>query len=209
MEFLKKIYQPWHKLRVRLHKRSYVLGALVHISSIIAVAFILIFVFTFYILQPYQVVGQSMQPTLQDGDRLFILRSGKIFSDIMGTDYIPKRGEIIVFHSSLKDNKWIKRVVGLPGERIVIKNNRITIYNDEFPGGFEPVLNLDPPLEAFPPNEQVVDRIIRKSEIFVIGDNRLPQQSSDSRGTLGNVSLEDVDGTVLIRVVPVSEFQLF
>ena len=145
-----------------------------HIASIVVIAFILIFFFTFYILQPYEVHGESMQPTLRDGDRLFILRSGKILSNMLGTDYIPRRGEIVVFQSRVEKAKWIKRIVGLPEERIVIKENKITIYNDEFPEGFEPIFELDPPLEAFPLNESVVDRIIKKGEVFVIGDNRLP-----------------------------------
>ena len=180
-----------------------------HVASIVVIAFILIFFFTFYILQPYEVNGESMQPTLHGGDRLFILRTGKIFSDLLGTDYIPQRGEIVVFQSKVKKEKWIKRIVGLPEERIVIKENRITIYNDEFPEGFEPILNLDLPLDAFPPNEAVVDRIIKKGEVFVVGDNRLPGKSSDSRGKLGNVSLDDIDGTVLIRIIPLSKLRLF
>ena len=180
-----------------------------HVGSIVFVAFVVIFVFTLSILQPYRVDGDSMFPTLQNNDRLFILRSGRIVADFFGTDYIPSRGEIIVFHSKLGDKKFIKRVIGLPEERIVIKNNRITVYNEEFPQGFEPQLDLDPPLEDFPPNEPVVDRVVGKGELFVIGDNRLPLQSSDSRQKLGNISLKDVDGTVLIRVVPLSDFRLF
>ena len=134
---------------------------------------------------------------------------GRIFADLFGTDYVPERGEIIVFESRLKDDKWIKRVVGLPGERVVIKNNQITIYNREFPQGFVFDAEFDPPLEDFPPDERVVDRIIGQGEAFVIGDNRLKGQSSDSRSALGNISLEDIDGSVLIRVVPLAEFRFF
>ena len=94
-----------------------------------------------------------MQPTLYHGDRIFILRSGKVWADILGADYVPKRGEIVVLESKLKDEKWIKRVVGLPGERVIIKNNIITIYNEEHPAGFVFELGADPPLEDFqPPN---------------------------------------------------------
>ena len=185
------------------------MGALMHVGTVVAIAFITIFVFTFYILQPYEVSGMSMYPTLHDGDRLFILRTGKIFANLFGTDYVPERGEIIVFESRVNDDKWIKRIVGLPGERVVIKNNKITIYNQEFPQGFELAIELDPPLEDFPPDERVVDRLVGQGEAFVIGDNRLKDQSSDSRKELGNISLEDIDGTVLIRVVPLSNFRFF
>ena len=209
MNIFRNIYRRWYAVRVHLHKRSYILGAMTHIASIILTAFILIFVFTLYILQPYRVQGDSMQPTLQNNDRLFILRLGKIVSNMLGIDYIPERGDIIVFHSKIKDDKWIKRVIGLPEERIVIKNNKVNIYNEEFPRGFELQLELNPLLPDFPIDEPVIDRIIRKGEIFVIGDNRLPQKSSDSRGTLGNISLQDIEGTVLIRVIPFSKFHLF
>ena len=209
MKLVKTIIGPWYRAKARLHRRSYVLGALMHVGTVVAVAFAAIFIFTFYILQPYEVSGMSMHPTLHDGDRLFILRTGKIFANLFGTDYVPERGEIIVFESRVNDDKWIKRIVGLPGERIVIKNNRITVYNREFPQGFEPKMDFDPPLADFPPDEKVVDRLVGQGEAFVIGDNRLKDQSSDSRRELGNISLEDIDGTVLIRVVPLADFRFF
>ena len=209
MNFLKRIYNRWYQLRVRLHKRNYILGALTHVTSIVIVAFLLVFIFTFYILQPYRVSGQSMEPTLRNGDRLFVWRAGKIMADFFGADYVPERGEIIVFQSQLRDDKWIKRVIGLPNERIVIKNNVITIYNEKFPEGFNLDLGLEPILPDFSPNEVVVDRIIGKGEVFVIGDNRLSQQSSDSRGPLGNISIQNIDGVVFLRMIPMKEVRLF
>ncbi|MYB40170.1 signal peptidase I [Candidatus Saccharibacteria bacterium] len=116
MRLIRAIIRPWYRAKVRLHRRSYVLGALMHVGTVVAIAFIAIFVFTFYILQPYEVSGMSMYPTLHDGDRLFILRTGKIFANLFGTDYVPERGEIIVFESRVNDDKWIKRIVGLPEE---------------------------------------------------------------------------------------------
>ena len=209
MNIFRSIYRRWYRFRVRLRQRHFLLGALAHVGSVVVMAFVLVLIFTLYILQPYRVSGESMMPTLSNGDRLFVLRSGKVAANTLGYNYVPKRGEIIVFHSKLRDNKWIKRVVGLPGERVVIRNNIITIYNEEHPEGFIFELATDPPLEDFPATEPVVDRIVGRGEIFVLGDNRLPQKSSDSRGTLGNIDLEDVDGTVVIRVVPVLEFRFF
>ena len=209
MDIIRRIYRRWQELRDRLKRRHYILGVLVHVGSVVVMAFITVFMFTLYILQPYRVDGASMQPTLENDDRLFILRSGKVVSDIFGIDFIPKRGDIVVLESKVNDKKWIKRVIGLPEERIVIKDKIITIYNEEFPAGFMPELNLKPELADFPSNEPVVDRIIGKGEVFVIGDNRLPRQSSDSRGSLGNISLDDIDGTVFVRVVPFAKFHFF
>ena len=209
MNILRSIYRRWYRFRVRLRRRHFLLGALAHVGSVVIMAFVLVLVFTLYILQPYRVSGESMMPTLSNGDRLFVLRSGKVAANALGYDYVPKRGEIVVFHSKLRDNKWIKRVIGLPGERIVIKNNIITIYSEERPEGFIFELEADPPLDTFPATEPVVDRIVGQGEIFVLGDNRLPQKSSDSRGSLGNIALDAIDGTVIIRVVPILEFRFF
>ena len=207
---LQRIYRRWYYYRERLKGRHYILGVLAHVGSIVALAFVMVLFFTLYILQPYEVYGDSMSPTLQNGDRLFILRSGKVLSDALGVDHIPKRGEIVIIHSKVNEKKWVKRVIGLPGERIVIKDNVITVYNRGSPGGFKVKLDLDPPLEDFPPAEPVVDRIIGKGEIFILGDNRLEGASDDSRSLrLGNVSIDDIDGVVVVRVVPVLDFRFF
>ena len=209
MNILRKLYQRWQQFRARLNRRHFLLGALAHVGSVVVMAFVLVLIFTLYILQPYEVKGQSMQPTFYQGDRIFILRSGKVLADILGADYVPKRGEIVVLESKLKDEKWIKRVVGLPGERIVISNNIITIYNEEHPEGFIFELEADPPLEDFPATEPVVDRIVGRGEIFVLGDNRLHGKAEDSRGQLGNIALDDIDGAVVVRVIPFTRFRFF
>lgn len=217
-------YRRWRRLRVRLNEKNYTLGVLIHITSVILIAFVLVFGFTSYILQPYRVEGSSMEPTLQENNRLFILRSGKIFANLIGADYVPKRGEMVVFIED-KDNcrsteeslifaidscKYIKRVIGLPNERIVIKNNTITIYNNEFPQGFQPDFKLDPPLEDYPASQPVIDRIIEQGEIFVLGDNRLPGGSTDSRDKrIGNVPVGSVEGVVFVRVIPFKDFKLY
>lgn len=179
-----------------------------HIGSIAIAGVTIVTLFTLVIMQPFHVQGSSMSPTMKEGDRLFILKVGKIKAWLLGQDYTPKRGEIIVFHHPVNDEKWVKRVVGLPNERIVIRNNKITIYNEEFPEGFHPQLNLDPPLPEFPLNEPVVDRLIGSREVFVIGDNRLQDGSVDSRRE-DNTPLESIDGPVFIRIIPLFDFRFF
>ena len=204
---LRTIKTKWHNLQIRLGQKHYLLGAFFYVGTIMGLAFILVFVFTTTILQPYQVNGLSMYPTLEGGDRLFVWRLGKIWSDFIETESVPKRGEIIIFHSSLQDNKWIKRVVGLPGERVVIRNRELIIYNDQYPQGFKPHFNLES--FKFPQGEPNLDRTVGQGEIFVLGDNREPNQSLDSRGALGNIKLKDIDGTVILRVIPISQFRFF
>ncbi|MCY3804301.1 MAG: signal peptidase I [Candidatus Saccharibacteria bacterium] len=193
----------------QISQRNEFLGALIHIIIIMIVALVAITGFTYFILQPYQVEGGSMNPTLQSGDRILVLRLGRITSDILGSDHIPKRGEMIVFSSHLDDRKLIKRVIGLPGEEVEIRNKKIIIYNDNFPQGFEPQFNLDPPLLELSSMEPYLKRSIGQGELFVVGDNRLPKQSNDSRGEIGNIPLNQIDGTVVWRLWPLTEMGLF
>lgn len=187
------------------------LKAFLHLVSILIAAFIIVLFFEFFVFHPYKVEGNSMSPTLSSGDRLIVLRTNKVISDILGRDYVPKRGEIVVFsHPQPTENrKLIKRVVGLPNERIVIKDNKIFIYNDDYPRGFELDWKFEPALPDFSQHEQVYDRIIREGEIFVLGDNRLPGQSADSRRSLGNIPVENIEGVVIIRILPLNQITFF
>ena len=166
------------------------------ISAVVATLLLILFFIFFVVFQPYRVVGNAMEPTLKNDERLLIFRGGKVWSNIVNSDYIPERGEIIVFEGKVSDSQWIKRVIGLPGERVVIANNVITIYNDEFPNGFELDAEWEAALADFPSDEPVIDREIDDDEVFVLGDNRLPGKSSDSRGDLGNVPIENIEGVI-------------
>ncbi len=168
------------------------------ISAVVATLLLILFFIFFVVFQPYRSVGNAMEPTLKDGERFLIFRGGKVWSDIVNSDYIPERGKIVVFKTPVANSKYnyIKRIIGLPGERIVIANNVITIYNDEFPNGFELDAEWEAALADFPSDEPVIDREIDDDEVFVLGDNRLPGQSSDSRGGLGNIPIENIEGVI-------------
>lgn len=68
-----------------------------------------------YAFQSYQVFGQSMEPTLSEGDYLIISKLGATFAKVKHDDYVPARGDIVVLDSSLSGTRLIKRVIGLPG----------------------------------------------------------------------------------------------
>ena len=169
-----------------------------------------VFALALLIIQPYRVEGVSMNPTLMEGDRLFILKTGKLFADLTGSDFVPKRGEIIIFINpdGEQNNQFVKRVIGLPNERIVIKDRKITIYNDQHPTGFHPNIEVGLNLAELPMSE-THDRIINEGEVFVMGDNRFPNQSVDSRHTLGNIPVSNIEGTVIFRVLPIGKFKIF
>jgi signal peptidase I len=163
-----------------------------------------------YVFQSYRVDGQSMERTLQNNDRLIIWKFSKTWSDITNKPYIPKRGDIVVFtkaellEASGQPKKIIKRVIGLPGERVVVKNNRITVYNAENPNGFNPDED-----QAFSGNitdstEGDVDIEVGEGELFVCGDNR--SNSLDSR-FFGVIKTADVKGNAAYRIAPLGNAQ--
>ena len=159
-------------------------------------------------LQSYEVFGDSMQPTLEPGDRLVISKLGKTFSGLTRSEFIPKRGEVVVFHDprGSSELQLIKRVVGLPGERVVLEEGLLTIYNNEHPEGFNPDELIDVDFEY---TNGRVDTNVPEGHIFVVGDNRRPNGSLDSRNELGTIDADLVEGNLVMRLFPLSRARLF
>lgn len=159
-----------------------------------------------YAFQSYQVFGQSMEPTLTEGDYLIISKLGATWADISRHNYIPERGEIVVIKSPLTGNRLIKRVIGLPGERITITNGRVTIYNQQFSDGFDPYQQLG--LESSFTAGQLTT-VVPDGNLFLIGDNREAGGSLDSRNDLGPVPSDDVIGKLVLRLWPFSKIHKY
>ncbi len=165
-----------------------------------------------FVFQSYEVDGPSMQQTLQDKDRLVVVKLGKTISEIRDQDYIPDRSSIIIFHkvdsqdTNGKDRQLVKRVIGLPGDRVIIRDGEVKVINDQFPDGFDPDKlgeyqdNVDP----FTPGN--VDITVPFGEVFVLGDNR--DNSSDSR-IFGTVRSEHIVGELVLRIFPFNSFKSF
>jgi len=177
-------------------------------AFVVAIALIIAALLTMFVFQQYQVDGSSMRTTLQNGNRLIVNKVPRTWARITGHPYIPKRGDIIVFVENglygLNDSgsdQLIKRVIGLPGERIVIKNGYATIYNKAHPKGFRPDATL-PYGKVIPYTSDNLDLVIPKNEVFVMGDNR--GDSLDSR-IFGPVPVSNIIGQLVVRIYPVSE----
>lgn len=176
--------------------------------ELIVAAFLLAIFINHFIFQSYQVFGSSMTPTLHEGDRLIITKVRKSWHELFRGQYVPKRGDIIVFKSPQRsDIQLIKRVVGLPGEHVVVKNGKITVYNKEHPDGFDP----DEPYKSFLPQNGTgnIDYTIGEDQLFVSGDNRVPGGSLDSRNDLGLVPIKNVIGELSVRIYPIDDFHAF
>lgn len=169
-----------------------------------------------FVFQSYVVDGPSMENTLQDGDRLIVVKTGKTLSRLQGSDYIPSRGEIIVFarHGTFDpiaggERQLIKRIIALPGERVVISNGRIKVYNNDWPNGFDPDTSGDYGDEIGSrgtSTDKNVDITVPEGEVFVMGDNR--NNSQDSR-IFGTVSSDEIVGELAMRIYPFDKITTF
>lgn len=153
------------------------------ISGVIAIGLNLV-------VQPVIVSGQSMYHTLENKDYLVVNR-------LAYKNEVPERGDIIVFKTELIDSKsekkknLLKRVIGLPGEHLVIKDSKVYI-NDKY-------LEEDYLSDIYTDGD--IDITIPNNHVFTMGDNR--EYSDDSRKSyIGTIQLEDVLGKVLVRMYP-------
>lgn len=161
-----------------------------------------------FVFQSYEVDGSSMEPSLHNKDRLIIWKLPRTWARITSHDFSPQRGDIIVFHKpDGSDEQLIKRVIGLPGDRVVVADDMITVYNSEFPDGFKP--DSAPYGKDLAPTAGNVDVSVRKGEVFVSGDNRIPGASLDSRSSLGNIDMSLVVGKLVLRLFPFQSFDTY
>lgn len=173
------------------------------VGAVVAALFINTFIF-----QSYEVVGESMHPTLSSGDRLIINKLGKTWDWVTRSDHIPKRGDIIIFDDPTASNRQlVKRVIGLPGDTVRINQGTITITNEENPQGFDPDIDYKDSL-AVDTNYTLTDTVT-EGHLFVAGDNRIGGASLDSRNDLGLIPIESVVGELVIRLLPLSESRFF
>lgn len=166
-----------------------------------------------FVFRSYSIVGRSMENTLYQNDRVIVNRLPVTWAQIKNTPYVPKRGDVIVFenpqHASRQQDRYlIKRVVGLPGDRVNLKDNKITIFNKDHPEGFDPNKDLKDPMSTEVSGE-VNDVEVQDSHLFVIGDHREGSHSYDSRNGLGQVPFHTVVGPVSMRLFPLTNFRFF
>lgn len=193
-----------------------------------------------YIYRSYNVVGGSMENTLHDDDRVIVNRAAVSWAHFFGQEYVPERGQIIVFMNedeeaaaaykaagvenpvtctvptNAKDQYIIKRVIAFPGERVVVKDGIMTVYqwddekNDWNDGTVYDtewrVSENDGPKEH---TSGEVDTVVPKGELFVSGDNREGSNSWDSRNGLGTIPYCRIVGPVLFRLYPFDKIRGF
>lgn len=143
-----------------------------------------------FVLSMSIVEGESMDPTLADGDRI-------IFNKFVYLIGKPDRGDVIIIQRPLKN--YVKRIIALPGETIEMKNHTLYINNEKFE---QMVLTKDAVdyTGSFGPIE------IPEDNFFVMGDNRAI--SKDSRNGLGLINRDEVIGRSEFIVYPFSDWAM-
>lgn len=162
-------------------------------SKVLAFALITVLVVRTYLFKPFSVLGASMEPNFENKQYLIV-------DELTFRFQAPKRGEVIVFRppNNPKDF-YLKRIIGLPGERIKIEEGKVTIFNSSHPDG----VVLD---EAYLPDDLVTlgveNMTVPDNHYFVMGDNR--PNSLDSR-RFGTIDKSAIIGRAWIRGLPFSK----
>lgn len=161
---------------------------LLDITQTFLIAFAFFLVIYGFIVQPHKVSGASMETTLHDGELILTNKIDYRFTQ-------PKRGDVITFKSKQDPRKdFIKRIIGLPGEKIEIGFNSVKVYNDQYPNGFFlDEIYLDEGNDTEPKSYFTLDKSIQVplGEYMVMGDNR--ENSFDSRDW-GTLSKDNIIG---------------
>lgn len=162
-----------------------------------------------FLIQPFFVQGASMEPNFEDKQYLIVNELGYKTTELGNLFTVKpfkelKRGDVVVFRYPKNPSVfYIKRIIGLPGERVQISEGVVKIYNSQNSDGF--VLDegsyLSPSVET---SGEI--NITLGDEYFVMGDNR--QYSSDSR-SWGAVPSRDVMGKVVLRAWPFTQVKVF
>lgn len=161
------------------------------ILKIVLLALVIVIPIRLFLFQPFLVKGQSMEPSFHDDDYLII-------DEISYRFRAPERGEVIVFkYPRNTSQRFIKRIIGLPGEKVEIKNGKVIITKDSK----TEILDENSYLPSFLETSGNLKVTLGNDEYFVLGDNR--RVSADSR-SWGEVPKSDIIGRVLFRAWPVT-----
>lgn len=175
-------------------KKESFIGEVTRLSifALIIVLFVRIF-----IAQPFVVSGASMEHTFSTGQYLIVDQLTYRFNE-------PKRGDVIVFRYPKDPSKYfIKRIIGVPGDTVIIHGNQVTIKNKDHQNGIVLDEHSYVPHMSEDNNET---RTLGSDEYFVMGDNR--DQSSDSR-IWGVLNRDLIMGRALLRLFPFNELGVF
>ena len=161
-----------------------------------SIVIVVVIVIRLFIVQPFIVSGASMVPTFANNDYLIV-------DEISYRVHQPERGDVIIFHPPIDMRSYyIKRIIGIPGDTVSIKNGVVTIKNSQHQDGI--ILN-----ELYISKDTLTEDKsfeVPQGQYFVMGDNR--PESYDSRGW-GLLPKSNITGRALLRLFPVQTISVF
>jgi signal peptidase I len=165
------------------------LRTVIEVVAIVAAAFVIAMLVQAFLVKPFTIHQVSMEPTLDEGDRILINRMSYHFRD-------PKNGDVIVFHSPITEGEdLVKRVIAVGGDRVVITDGKLYVNG---------ILQIEPYLLEQEWGMENVDLKIPEGQLFVMGDNR--NNSGDSR-FFGPISEDLVLGCAFCVYWPISHWR--
>jgi len=167
------------------------------VFKIVVLALLIVLPIRYFIFQPFIVKGISMEPNFHNNDYLII-------DEISYRFRAPERGEIVVFNYPLNPSeKFIKRIIGLPGETVELSGGQITIVDRT---GRKKILDESSYLSSEQMSFKKEKITLNQDQYFVMGDNRFHSFDSRSWGVLPK---SYIVGRVLFRAFPPKEIKLF
>jgi len=176
-------------------------ASLLEVVEVAIIALGAVFLIRTFLVQPFLVSGASMVPNFHNGDYLLIDEVSYRFRE-------PERGEVVVFrYPNDESTFFIKRIIGLPGERVALNEGKITVFNAEHPQG-ELLGEEYLPSTAFTSarSGNKSEYRVGEGEYLVLGDNR--SYSYDSRDW-GALKRKEIIGLVRLRLWPVTGLTVF
>lgn len=150
-------------------------------------------IFMFVLVAPEINEGNGMEPTIKDGQFLVVSKTG--YSQNRG---LPDRGRVVIMEKTackkVSEDNLIVRVVGLPGDHVVIHDNKVLVNGKEYvtPNGIKD-------------SKGELDVIVPETDVFIMCDNRDVMKDSRNKA-LGTVNMKDIKGNVLLKAWPFSDF---
>lgn len=171
---------------------------LVELARVVSLALAVVILVRVFLIQPFVVRGASMEPNFYDREYLVIDELTYRFRE-------PMRGDVVVFRYPRDPRQFfIKRIIGLPGETVVIGNGRVKISDVAHPGGI--ILDESAYLSAGTNTAGERRVVLGQNEYYLLGDNR--SQSLDSR-IFGPVTRSHITGRAFFRGWPISRAGTF
>ena len=160
-----------------------------------AVSFAILALLFIFVGKPFTVSGQSMYPTLHNNDRMLMSKLGDI-----------NRFDVVVLHAPDQDKEYIKRVIGMPGDTVEVKEGKLYINGQPVEQPFinkEILVNKTVYIDDFTLQELTGESKVPEGKYFVMGDNR--GVSRDSR-MIGLIDRKAIEGKAVFTIWPMNQF---